>query len=76
MKIFNIQIDNQDFKIEQPSTDYNIFYVNRKNGTFCIAKDKDRNWIIETQYNPSIAIPVEQIGKYLDETLFNQYKTA
>jgi hypothetical protein len=71
MKIFNIQINNQDFKIEQPSADYNIFYVNRKNGTVCIAKDKDRNWIVETQYNSSINIPVEQIGKYLDETLFN-----
>ncbi|WP_207421412.1 hypothetical protein [Desertivirga brevis] len=71
MKIYNVKINDQLFTIEQPSSDYNIFYVNRKNGTCCIAKDKDKNWIIEAQYNPSVNIPVEQIGRYLDETLLN-----
>lgn len=69
MKIFNIQINNQHFTVEQPNKDYNIFYVNRKKGTCCIAKDKDKKWIIETQVDPSLNIPVEQIGKFIDEHL-------
>jgi len=69
MKIFNIRINNEDYTIEQPSNDYQIFYVNRKKGTFCIAKDKDKKWIVETQVNPSHIIPVELIGKYIDDQL-------
>jgi len=69
MKTFNISINDQIFTVEQPSADYNIFYVNRKNGVCCIAKDANRNWIIETQYNPTQQIPVEQIGRYLDDNL-------
>ena len=69
MKIFNIQINNEDYIIEQPSNDYDIFYVNRKKGTFCIAKDKDKQWIIETQLGMEKQIPIEQIGKYIDSQL-------
>lgn len=69
MKIFNIEINNQQYIVEQPSNDYDIFYVNRKKGTFCIAKDKDKKWIIETQVNPSLDLPVELIGQYIDAQL-------
>lgn len=72
MKIYNIEINNQQYIVEQPSSDYNIFYVNRKKGTCCIAKDKDKKWIVETQIGPaSLHIPVEQIGKYIDDQLKN-----
>ncbi|WP_256009982.1 hypothetical protein [Desertivirga xinjiangensis] len=69
MKIFNIEINNQHYIVEQPSKDYDIFYVNRKKGTFCIAKDKDKKWIIETQVNPTLDLPVELIGQYIDAQL-------
>ena len=69
MKIFDLEINNEHYTIEQPSTDYNIFYVNRKKGTCCIAKDKNKNWIIETQIDPSLNFPVEQIGRYIDDQL-------
>lgn len=69
MKTFTININGSAYHIEQPNRDYNIFYVNRKKGTCCIAKDKDNKWIVETQLNPEVQIPLEQIGKFLEDQL-------
>ena len=69
MKTFTININGSNYFIEQPSRDYNIFYVNRKKGTCCIARDKDQKWIVETQLDPESPIPVEQIGRFLEDQL-------
>ncbi|WP_207425527.1 hypothetical protein [Pedobacter sp. SYSU D00535] len=69
MKTYTVNINGVPYFIEQPSSDYNIFYVNRKKGTCCIAKDANKKWIIETQVNPEAQIPVEQIGRFLEDQL-------
>lgn len=69
MKTFSININGIQYNVEQPSRDYNIFYINRKKGTCCIAKDKNKNWVVEMQLDPTVSIPVEQIGRFLDDQM-------
>jgi hypothetical protein len=68
MKTFDLNIDGTLYHVEQPNSNYQIFYINRKHGTFCIAKDKDKNWIVEMQVEPA-NVPIERLGSMIENYL-------
>ncbi len=67
MNSFKITVDGTMYNVEQPSPDYNIFYLNRKRGTFCMSKSKDSKWILDLAINNNHAIPVDSIGAVIDQ---------
>ena len=67
MNKFKINVEGTLYNVEQPSTDYNIFYLNRKNGTVCISKSKDSKWILDLAINNQNTIPVDSIGAVIDQ---------
>ena len=70
MKSFNVDCDGTQYLIEQPSSDYNIFYINRKQGTFCISLNQEKKWVVDLQINASSSkIAVEKIGRSIEDHL-------
>ena len=67
MNSFKITVDGTLYNVEQPTPDFDVFYLNRKNGTFCMSKSKDNKWVLDLAINNNKSIPVESIGAGIDK---------
>ncbi|HEY0177907.1 MAG TPA: hypothetical protein VGC08_16105 [Pedobacter sp.] len=70
MKSININVNQQNYKVEQPVSTINIYKIIHPEGSFEITRNRySGKWKILMQTNRSAKLPLTPIGKAIEENL-------
>lgn len=70
MKSININVNQEVYKIEQPVSTINIYKIIHLDGSFEITRNRySGKWKVLLQSNGAAKLPLNPIGKAIEETL-------
>jgi len=70
MKTININIDQQNYKVEQAFASINIYKISHQTGSFEITRNRySGKWKVLIQSNKMLSLPLTSIGRAIEENL-------